>query len=270
MPRSLRKLAAFVRRDVALAASYRLAWMLASVDVVLTIGALYFLGVLVDSGDADALVAYPGYFSFAMVGAGGFTYFLVAVGQLVQSIRNAQLDGTLEAVLVTRTSAAGFVALTYSGIMLVRTVFMALYVVVAWSVFGLALDDADWGSALLLIVLTAAVFLGIGMISGAFIVAFKKGDPLTWALGALSWLLSGTLYPVEILPDWLETLAELFPVTPLLRGLRKSLLDGAGVAEVAPEAVVLCFFAFATLTLGWLSLNRAVDHARQRGTLGHY
>lgn len=270
MVRGLRKLWAFLRRDLRLAASYRMAWALSAVDVVLTVAAFYFLGRLVDTGAVPALEGYGGYFSFAIVGTGGFSYFFVTVGRLVGELRSAQSRGTLEAMLVTHTSAHALVAYTYAALMLVRTVFMALYVLAAHLLFGLQLGSAAWGSVFVLVGLAATTFLGIGMISSAFIIVFKKGDPLTWALGAVSWLLSGTMYPVEVLPTWLQRAADLVPVTPLLRGLRKAILGGATLREIAPEALALAGFSVIFVSLGYYCLARSLDVARRQGSLGHY
>jgi ABC-type polysaccharide/polyol phosphate export permease len=55
--------------------------------------------------------------------------------------------------------------------------------------------------------LTICAITSIGFVSAAFILVFKKGDPLNWGFSVLSWLLGGVYYPITVLPEWLQHLA---------------------------------------------------------------
>jgi len=55
--------------------------------------------------------------------------------------------------------------------------------------------------------------------------------------------LSGVLWPVEQMPDYLQWLAKFLPLTYAIRGLRDVMLQGASLAEIPLELGVLCAFA---------------------------
>ena len=57
--------------------------------------------------------------------------------------------------------------------------------------------------------------------------------------------LSGVLWPVEQMPDYLQWLAKFLPLTYAIRGLRDVMLQGASLAEIPLELGVLCAFAAA-------------------------
>lgn len=68
-------------------------------------------------------------------------------------------------------------------------------------------------AALLVLLLSMSVMLGLGILSGAFIMAFKQGDPFTTALTPAAFLLRGVAYPVAVLPGWMQALSVVFPHT---------------------------------------------------------
>lgn len=265
-----RKLLAFLRRDLALAASYRLAWSLQLGEIVLTVAAFFYLGRLVSQNPTPALAPYPDYFSFVLVGVAVFNYFFISLNLFAQGLRESQLSGTLEALLVTRTSAFGLFFYSYLSILLGQLLRWAAYLLVAMLAFHLPLGKAAWGAAALLFVFGMGIFLGLGLVSASFVLAFKRGDPLNWVLATLSWLIAGTLFPVEVLPAWLRFLSQLFPVTPLLTGLRKALLLGAGLNEVRGEALSLVAFALLLLGGGSALFGWALRRAQREGSLAHY
>lgn len=268
--RAFRKFVAFLRRDLAIASSYRLAWGLELGEIVLTVAAFFYLGRLVGENFPPALAPYPDYFSFVLVGIAVFNYFFLSLHRLAQGLRESQLNGTFEALLVTRISAFGVFCYSYLAILLAQLLRWGGYLLVAVLAFRLSLGRADWGAALVLLGLGMVVFMGLGLASASFVLAFKKGDPLNWVLAMLGWLISGTLFPVEVLPTWLQFASQLFPVTPLLAGLRKALLLGAGVGAVRAEVVSLGVFALVLLAGGSVLFRWAFERARRAGSLGHY
>jgi ABC-2 type transport system permease protein len=43
--------------------------------------------------------------------------------------------------------------------------------------------------------------MGLGIISAAFIMRFKKGNPVTWMVATASELLGGVYFPIDVLPE---------------------------------------------------------------------
>jgi ABC-2 type transport system permease protein len=266
----LRKLVAFVRRDLAVAASYRFLWLFQVANVVFFVGALFFLGQLVDSGGAPAMAPYASYFSFGLVGVAVTSFFFSSMSRLLQNLRESQINGTLEAILITGTSPFAILLYSYAAILLLELAQWAAYLGIGVGAFGFSLAQAHWACTTVLCALGILLFLGFALISASFILVFKRGDPFNWILGGAAWLISGALYPVELLPAWLQEVSRVYPVTPLLGGLRRALLLGDGFGELRPELLTVGASAVAMLALGAVLFRWALGRARREGSLAHY
>ncbi len=232
---------AFLRKDWAQQASYRL-------DLVWHVGSLVFFCLLLFflSGALPGFsggTTLPGYFAFAVVGYALADALWACLKAFSGAIRHEQVVGTLEAMMATATPlwqllvAAGFYPLCYA---LVR---LALMLGLA-AALGAGFTMAQLLLALPLLLLALLVFAALGMLSATMILVFKQGDPVAAVIGAVSFLCSGTIYPVSALPDWLVPVSRLLPLTYAIDGARAVLLDG-GSADVLvmPMAVLTGFLA---------------------------
>jgi len=68
--------------------------------------------------------------------------------------------------------------------------------------------------------------------------------------------LCGVLWPVEQMPDYLQWLSTVLPLTYAVDGLRDIMLEGQNLTEVWLELVVLVAFAAATSLLAAITLRR--------------
>lgn len=145
-----------------------------------------------------------------------------------------------------------------------------LYFVLGVGLFGVHFTVGNWLVAVALLVLAIVVFSGLGILSASFIMLFKRGSPVAWLFGMMSWLLGGVMYPVIVLPTWLQHLAALLPITYAIEGMRAALLRGAMGSDLWPNFGVLLVFAMITLPLGLVSFQYATRRALITGTLGQY
>jgi ABC-type polysaccharide/polyol phosphate export permease len=83
-------------------------------------------------------------------------------------------------------------------------------------------------------------------------------------------LFSGAYYPLDVLPGWVASLAELNPITIAVDGMREPLLGGTGWEGVGRAVAILVPLAAASLVLGALAFRAALRRERSRGTLGLY
>lgn len=111
------------------------------------------------------------------------------------------------------------------------------------------------GSYLLLLLIT--VVGAISMISlGLLIAARVSSEELAGGLlNLVSWpmmILSGVWFSLEGTPSVVQWLSKLFPLTYLLDGARKIMIDGAGPADIWLELGVLAAMSIVFLSLGAL------------------
>ncbi len=111
-----------------------------------------------------------------------------------------------------------------------------------------------WGWLALDLVLGLLMLLALGLLlAGAVLNTARHGMFLSEGVSGLLYLLSGTVFPITILPDWVHPLSLALPTTYWLEGLRRSLLDVRSLPppleDVGQETVTL-LLAGTTVVLG--------------------
>jgi len=271
--RFLRLLWAFVRRDAKIAMSYRLQFLFQGAAVLSVCVTFFFLSLMFANveGGIESLSKYGGsYFAFAVIGISVSSYVDFSLRTFSNSIRTAQITGTFEAMLTTRTrigTIIGGSSLYTLGFTTIRASSMIFFGAV---LFGIKLQFDSWPVLLLVAGLTMLATLGLGIFSAGFIVLFHKGDPVTSAISGLTWLLSGVIYPKEILPLWVQDIADLLPVTHALEALRLGLLQGAGWSTLRGSVLGLAIFSAIALPLSLVWFSWAVGRAKLAGALARY
>ena len=91
--------------------------------------------------------------------------------------------------------------------------------------FGVPLP-ANWWEIVLLMVLGAASFAGIGIAVTRFVPNAEGSSAVVNAMYLPVLLLSGAFFPVHGLPDFLQWIAELLPLSHLLDAMRSVFIDG--------------------------------------------
>ncbi len=260
---------AFLRRDLLVAWSYRFAFFFEHAGVLLTLLTTRFIGELISGGTNESLRQYGGdYFSFALIGMGIQMLAYPALTAFRGAIREAQLVGTFEAMLTTRAhpltiglAAGGYPVVMASFRVLVTMMLIGL-------LMGARLSATEPLALVAALVLAMATFVGLGLFSAAFTIITRQNEPFTIALLSLSGVVSGVLYPVEVLPGWVQAVSPLLPMTHILELLRGLTLRDADVSLLTPTLGTAAFAL--TFPLGLLALNWAIEHARRRGTLAQY
>jgi ABC-2 type transport system permease protein len=251
--------------------SYRLNFILQLAGIFISTLLFYFLSKLFERGINDYLQPYGGdYFAFVLIGIAITDYLTVSMGSFAGEIRNAQMMGTLEALLVTPTSAPTILFSSSLFSFALTSVRIIVYLVYGITFFGLSLHVTHIPLLFLIMCLTILSFTGIGLISAGFIVIFKQGSPLSWIVSTASGVLGGILYPVSVLPAWLQPFSSLLPITHALEAIRQIMLNGKAFSAVYHEVIILSFFCLTLLPAGVLFLLYGLRKARQDGSLVHY
>jgi ABC-2 type transport system permease protein len=268
--RTLCKVLAFFRRDVAIARSYRMAFALEILEAFFGVATFYYLSRFVSNDElAHAFPAGTDYFGFALVGFAFFDYLTVSMSALDESITEAQQNGTLEAMLVTETPLTVILIASTAypfALLAIRTV-----IYLAWGVllFHFPIREANWLGAITILAVSILAFAGLGVISTSYLLLFKRGNPARWLIVGASSLLGGMMYPVSVLPAPLQWLARLLPITYSLEGMREALLTGATFAQLWPAVRALLLFAVILLPLSSIVFTWAVRRTKITGTLTH-
>jgi ABC-2 type transport system permease protein len=266
----LRLALAFLRRDVRIELSYRANLAFGLVGGFAMLMTFYFVGETVGGG-APALARHGGgYFAFAVIGVAATGPLHAALLELARRVREAQLAGTLEAVLATPVGPTRAIAYSALYPLASSCVRMALLVGGGALVFDLPVVAAGIPAALAVLAVALAGYGALGLLSAAFTLRYQRGDPIAFMLDMVSVLLGGVFFPVEVLPAPLRAASRFLPATHALEALRRVLLDGAGLREVAPSLGALALFAAIAAPIAYLAFRYAIRRAKDDGSLTQY
>lgn len=269
----LRKPMAFLKKDFRMEVSYRFSFFLQFAGIFFSVVMFYFVGQLIGEAPSvqRSISQYGGnYFAFVLIGIAFQNFLSVGLGSFSSSIRAEQMIGTLEAMLVTPTRLSTIVLSSSQWSFMFTSIRVGVYLLLGGLFFGVSFAGASILPALVALVLTVIAFSSLGIISASFIMIFKKGDPIAWAISTSSTLLGGVYYPVNILPEWLQTLSYLFPITYALDAIRLSLLQGQGFAEIGGDILALVIFSLITLPVSLIFFRYAVARSKRDGSLAYY
>lgn len=147
------------------------------------------------------------------------------------------------------------------SIMISRLLFtipeVLVLLVFARYVFGVRNFGSDW-LLLLLIVLGAVEFAGIGLLVACRAQTLETVSGLLNLVMLPLWIGSGIFFPVERFPEAMQPLLAALPLTPLISSMRAVMLEGASLAAVLPQIAIVAAwgvvsFALALRWFRWVS-----------------
>lgn len=267
----LRKIFHLILRDLWTGLSYRLSLTLGILSGIISLLQFALLGYFLQEGNTfPGIASYGGNILAFLITGSVFTSFVgVALSSFSGFLQSEQSMGTLEALLVSTTPLTRL--MIYSGIAsfintLVNT---AILLGLLLYLFGVPLSINFTGVAVSLAALLFSL-LGFGLMSTGILLVSKQGDPITWTLTTLTGLVSGVLYPVSILPPWLQNISYSLPTTQALEALRLSLLQNAGLEALSTQLIALSAWGAASLPIGLIILRWGLKTARLQGSLGEF
>ena len=103
----------------------------------------------------------------------------------------------------------------------------------------------DWALFVVISVLSAFMMVGIGLL----IAGWSKNEDQSSALSNLisfpMMFLSGTFIPLYLFPEWLRSVAQFVPITPITDGFRLIMTEHASFMEVLPQFGIIAAWTFA-------------------------
>jgi ABC-2 type transport system permease protein len=266
--RTVRKLWAFLVRDFLSEVSYRLSFVLQVFGILFTLLAFYFMTKMIDPDVAglDGIAPFP----WLLIGLSFQYYFSTALYSFSAKIRDEQMLGTLEAMLVspTPTSVVIFSSavwnFVYGGIR------VAIYLLFATVLFDVELYGNSLAALGLGIALTLLSSAGLGILSASFVLYFKRGDPINFLLSGLTTFFGSVFFPVELLPDSIRWVSRYLPITWSLRVVRRALLQGSSFVELRQDLLRLAVLTAVLLPLGLICSRIAIRKAKREGSLVQY
>ena len=196
----------------------------------------------------DVKARSQSYLSFVVPGLLAFTLMTLSIGGSGFNIVEYRRKGILKRLFVTPIQPKHFIG----GLVVSRTIIcmIQLTVLVAIAVLLLGVEVAGSFASLYVVgILGTALFLSIGFCLGSL----AKTQQAIMAIGNLvtfpQVFLSGIFYPIETLPDLIQPLARLLPLSFVATGLREIIVNGAAIGDILPTLAGLTVWTIVALGL---------------------
>ena len=261
---------AFLRRDWRLARSSTVGFAWQAAAIVFATPTLYYLGRLVGPR-ATAIAAYGGdYFTFAILGIAFSGFFAGLMGACAAAVRQEQIGGTLDVLLIAPASLPTLVAGVSLWPMLLAAAQGVLYIGLGVTMFHIDVTNMNLVGVAVIIVLTTIVSGALGLLATAFVLLLRRAEPFTGIMVGIGAMLGGVFYPVEILPARTRVVAQFVPLTPALHGLRLAVMRGADLTALASSIALLLVWAAVLVPASLGAAQAALSEARRSGTASGY
>ena len=258
---------AVLKRDILIFRSYRLRFVGQILSGFFTVAVLYYVSRLVAVPPFNKPDAY---FAYAVIGLVILQVLFSTVGGLPGQVRQELVAGTFEKLVV---SPFGSVAAVVSMIVfpfLLATITGLVTIALAAIVFGMPMRWSTVPLGIPLALLGCFAFAPFGVLGAAAVILVKQAQNGVGFLVMGISFIAGFLFPVALLPSWIQWTSDVQPFTPMVELLRNVLVgtpltESAWLSLLKIGLAVVVLFPLAT----WV-LALAIRKSQRLGTIIEY
>ncbi len=190
----------------------------------------------------------PSYFDFIAPGIMAMTVMMSVMTGLPVAISQEKEIGTMDGMMVAPVNRLSILlgkTLAQTGRGLIQGV---IILALAIGIFGVAIQ----GSILLvfaLLLLGVFSFVGLGIVITSFTKDQETAQMLMMTLMFPMMFLSGVFFPIQQMPWYMQTISQFLPLTYASSALRKVMVLGAGIPQIANELIILIVFGIVMIAI---------------------
>ncbi len=267
---SMRASYAFIERNINLTKRYwgwEVVWLAYSIANALSItfigrasGAI--TGKEFTQSELDRTILY------LLVGTLVWHYLSIVFDNISEMIAWERWEGTIEYTFMAPVSRMTHMLGQTSFALVYGLVHTMVILLVVSLFFNISLAQANVLGALTVLGVGSLSFVGFGIMAAVLPLLFpERGAQMTHVVQAILLLVSGVYYPISVLPQWMQGLAQISPATYVLEGMRAALLLGAGPLALSRQIIPLLVMGSLMLPLGVNVFSRAERYAKRTGKL---
>lgn len=174
-------------------------------------------------------------FDYTFTGLLAFSLLSMGIFGLANQMPTEKQKGSYRRLRASPFTAGQLILAMGIHYTIVSLLSAAMMLVVGMSVFHFTMRG-DWLLAVPFITLAALLMVGFGLLIGGWAKNENQSAPLGNLVAFPMMFLSGTFFPSFMFPEWLRTLSQFIPMTPVTDGLRLIMTEHASLAEVLPYA----------------------------------
>ncbi|MCL5407119.1 MAG: ABC transporter permease [Patescibacteria group bacterium] len=199
----------------------------------------------------------PNYFEFVAPGIMAMIVMTAVLTGLAASISREKEQGTLDGILISPINRLAIVLGKATAQAIRGLIQGAIVLLLAFLLFGVTIH----GNLLLIILLLLLgifSFVGLGILVSAIASEQETATQLLFMFQFPMLFLSGVFFPIALMPNFMQKIAHVIPLTYAITALRKVMVLGAGVGEVKSEMLILAIFGVVTLAISVPIFKRVI------------
>ena len=173
-------------------------------------------------------------FDYAFAGLLGFSIIGLGIFGPVNVFPELKKQGILRRLHTTPLKVWQYFVSSVISQSIIGVLTLSVSFAVAIMVFDLNVIG-NWFELVAFIILGIICIYGIGLAIGGWAKNERQAAPLSNIIVFPMMFLSGTFFPRFAMPEWLQTVSNYLPLTPIIDGIRLIANEGKGLADIMPQ-----------------------------------
>ena len=173
-------------------------------------------------------------FDYTFAGLLGFAIIGMGIFGPVNVFPELKKMGILRRLSTTPLKVWQYFLATMIGQAVVGILSLSIMFVVAIGYFHLNVVG-NYVELAVFLILGIMTILGIGLALGGWAKNERQAAPLSNIIVFPMMFLSGTFFPRFLMPEWLQTVSNFLPLTPIIDGIRLIATEGAHLSGIMPQ-----------------------------------
>lgn len=189
-------------------------------------------------------------FDYIFAGLMGFAIISLGIFGPVNVFPELKKQGILRRLHTTPLRVSQYFISSVMSQSAIGLVALAVMMLVSMTVFNLTMRG-NYITLVGFVLLSIFTIYGIGLAIGGWAKNERQAAPLANLITFPMIFLSGTFFARFLMPEWLQSVSNYLPLTPVIDGIRLIVTEGKGFMDILPQvgllsiwAVVIYFIAF--------------------------
>jgi len=267
----IRKIPYFAARNFRMLYTYKLAFSASIIGIVFNLFYLVLFGSMFGISNLQSISNYGGDFiSYLLIGSIGWSFLWSIMDATSVSLSQEMSLGPFESILLTPTRLSTLM-LSYSlyGCFF-GFIILVVLMVVGFFLFGISVFASATILTLIIFVLSVSMMIGFGMIFGGLTIWLKQIGETVTLLQNVALFFCGVYFPIAVLPELFQPIAQYVPFYYSIEGLRISLIPSTPASEIYYFIGVLLILSIIFVLTGLVVLRTGLAKAKRDGSLAFY
>lgn len=173
-------------------------------------------------------------FDYTFTGLLGFSLMSMGVFGLANQMPAEKQRGSYRRLRAAPFTSGQLIISMAIHYIIISLLSLGMMVVVGMLVFKFNMRG-DWLLFSLMSLISAMLMVGLGLLIGGWARNENQSSPLVNLVSFPMMFLSGAFFPAFLFPEWLRSVTQFIPMTPVVDGFRLIMTEHAGLIEVLPQ-----------------------------------